>query len=74
MTLVEFTIITVSDPLIKDCNLGGEMQKRAAEGLIWLIGAASVKYVAGPEGVSWEQALWLAEEAPGKPVDSPKPH
>lgn len=52
------------------------MQKWAAEGLIWLIGAASVKCVAGPEGAGQcrEQAPELAGEALGKAVDSHQPH
>lgn len=54
------------------------MQKSPAEGLIWLIGAASVKWAAGPQGagqwVGSKQATRLAGEALGKAVDSRQPH
>lgn len=59
----EFPIITVSSALLKGRNLfKKKMQKWAAEGLIRLIGAASVKCVADPQGAG----PWVGSKHPGR--------
>ncbi len=55
-------LLQPSRPLLKRYDLlKKKMQKREAEGLIWLIGAASVKCVAGPEGAG----QWVGSKHPG---------